>query len=70
MYKCVNRWRVVGDLSKQQSSSPSSQDTTEDESIHQTLVSYQTRHDRYEIMEKKKYMAYVEYTLNKKNGTR
>lgn len=31
---------------------------------------FRSRHDRYEITEKKKYMAYMEWSINKKNGTR
>uniref|UniRef100_H2YRK9 PEHE domain-containing protein n=1 Tax=Ciona savignyi TaxID=51511 RepID=H2YRK9_CIOSA len=57
-------WRVSAD--NEAKSKDDAEETEED------LVdsSYQTRHDRYEILEKKKYVAYMEWSMSKKNGTR
>jgi len=41
-----------------------------DQTENMADAEFQVRHDRYEILEKKKYMAYMEWGLNKKNGTR
>lgn len=37
-----------------------------DETETTSDLEYQQRHDRYEILEKKKYMAYMEWSLSRK----
>nr|CAB3257868.1 KAT8 regulatory NSL complex subunit 1-like [Phallusia mammillata] len=59
-------WRPAADEKQQADSSGKANSDVEE----LTDAEFRVRHDHYEIMEKKKYMAYMEWSMNKKNGTR
>ncbi|XP_076825591.1 uncharacterized protein LOC143471117 isoform X2 [Clavelina lepadiformis] len=63
-------WRAIKDGEKEKDEQEAQDDNADLESKDQCDDGYKDRHDRYEILEKKKYMAYMEWNINKKNGTR
>ncbi|XP_078487124.1 uncharacterized protein LOC100183407 [Ciona intestinalis] len=63
-------WRPIPNEEAAKPADVSPLDDAEDVVEDLLDTAYQIRHDRYEILEKKKYVAYMEWSMNKKNGTR